>query len=64
MKYLVAALTLTAWTWTQDNGTQAYTDDPDRVPARYAEQAEKVELGVWADYPKLSVVVHSEAEED
>ena len=57
MKHLLtAALILTAWTWIQDNGVQAYTDDPDRIPAKYAEQAEKVELGIWAEYPRLSIV--------
>ncbi len=64
MKHLMMAAVLVAWTYTASNGVQAWTDDPGRIPSKYAAQAERVEVGDWADYPRLSVVVHSEAEED
>ncbi len=54
---------LVAWTFTKDNGVQVWTDDQDHIPAKYADQAERVELGPLIDYPRLSVV-DSEAEED
>ncbi len=64
MRYLLAAAALVAWTYMAGNGVQAWTDDPGRVPSKYAAQAERVEVGDWADYPRLSVVVDSEDQED
>lgn len=60
----VAVTVLVAWTYTASNGVQAWTDDPERIPLKYAAQAEHVEVGDWADYPRLSVVVDSEDQED
>ncbi len=73
MKYLVTALALVAWTYVQDNGVRAWTDDPERVPARYwlshgegppYEASERVEVGTIWDYHRTTIVVPSEDRED
>lgn len=65
---MTAVLALVAWTWTTETGVQSWTDDRERIPARYAEQAERVEIGVLADYDRFSTAAPSaktsEAPED
>jgi hypothetical protein len=33
------------WEWTTEDGSAAFTDDADRIPARYREQAKRREVG-------------------
>lgn len=40
--------------WTTDEGTLAFTDDPKRIPARYAEQARAFELQPLDDYARFT----------
>ncbi len=56
MKYLLTAA-LVAWTYTQANGIQAWTDYIERVPVRYINKAERVEIGSLWDYNRTTVVV-------
>ncbi len=63
---------MTAYFYVQDNGTQAWTDDPERVPARYQLHrgenplglSERVEIGTIWDYPRTSIVVSSEDDQE
>lgn len=48
-------LILVAWTWTDVGGALCWTDDVKRVPAKYAEQATKVEIGPLIEYPRLTI---------
>lgn len=47
---------LVAFMYTSNEGTLSYTDELKRVPAKYREQAERVVVGDWVDYPKLTIV--------
>ena len=51
---LLAAMLV--FTYTSESGTQCYTDDPKRIPAKYQANAEEITIGEWRDYPKLSIV--------
>jgi hypothetical protein len=49
---LVAAPSLagTVYSWTTEDGTAAYTDDPKRIPAKYKDQIERRQLGKLKNY--------------
>lgn len=44
----------TVWSWTTEDGTAAYTNDPKRIPAKYKDSAEKRTVGKLKNYPRLS----------
>jgi hypothetical protein len=52
----VAAPTLagTVYSWTTEDGTAAYTDDPKRIPAKYKKQVEKRQLGKLKNYKRFT----------
>lgn len=52
----VAAPTLagTVYSWTTEDGTAAFTDDPKRIPAKYKDQVERRELGKLKNYKQYS----------
>jgi hypothetical protein len=64
----VAAPTLagTVYSWTTEDGTSAYTDDPKRIPAKYKKQVDKRQLGKLKNYPRFteSQVKHEKEYED
>jgi hypothetical protein len=45
----------TAYEWTTDEGTVAFTDDPKRIPGKYKDAAVKRSLGKLRNYPRLTV---------
>ena len=55
MNHLILAV-LTVWMWTTPDGVTHYTDDAKRIPQAYQEQAERIEVGAFRDYPRLSIV--------
>ncbi len=52
----IAAPTLagTVYSWTTEDGTSAFTDDPKRIPAKYRGVAKQRELGPLEDYPRYT----------
>lgn len=52
---MIATAILIAWCWTTDIGTFSCTDTQKNIPARYAGSAYKLEIGVLADYPRLTI---------
>ena len=44
----------TVYSWTTEEGTTAFTDDPKRIPARYRSSARQRELGPLKDYSRYS----------
>lgn len=45
----------TVYSWTTEDGTESFTDDPARIPSRYKKTAEKRTVGTLKNYPRLSV---------
>jgi hypothetical protein len=45
----------TAYQWTTDEGTVAFTDDPKRIPGKYKDAAVKRDLGKLKNYPRFTV---------
>jgi hypothetical protein len=45
----------TAYQWTTDEGTVAFTDDPKRIPGKYKDAATKRDLGKLKTYPRFTV---------
>ncbi len=45
----------TVYSWTTEDGTESFTDDPARIPSRYKKTAEKRSAGTLKNYPRLSV---------
>jgi hypothetical protein len=45
----------TAYQWTTEDGTLAFTDDPKRIPAKYKDAATKRDLGKLKSYPRFTV---------
>jgi hypothetical protein len=48
--------------WVTDEGTLAFTDDPKRIPPRYAEQAQAMELLSLDDYARFTPIKTNEQE--
>lgn len=55
IRKLIAAF-IVVWFWIDAGGAYCFTDDPDRIPAIYADQAERVESGSIFDYPKTTII--------
>ena len=60
--FLVWALTLAGtasadvvYRWTTEGGTLAFTDDAEKIPARYAADAQKDSLESLRSYPRLTI---------
>jgi hypothetical protein len=49
------AQAMRAYRWETDTGALAYTDAKDRIPARYADRAELIEVPALQDYARLTV---------
>lgn len=47
-------LAATVYTWTTEDGTKAFTDDPKRIPAKYKDQVERRQLGKLKNYPRYT----------
>jgi hypothetical protein len=48
------AMAGSVYTWTTEGGTTAYTNDSERVPAKYKNSTKRRTLGALEDYPRLS----------
>jgi len=48
------ALAATVYTWTTEEGTTAFTDDPKRIPAKYKDAATQRTVGSLKNYPRLT----------
>ncbi|MAE97334.1 MAG: hypothetical protein CL910_22005 [Deltaproteobacteria bacterium] len=48
------ALAGTAWKWTAEDGSVAFTDDRERIPERFRASAERTELGPLTSYSQLT----------
>ena len=44
----------TVYSWTTEDGTSAFTDDPKRIPAKYKNKAERRQLGKLKNYKQYS----------
>jgi hypothetical protein len=44
----------TVYSWTTEDGTVSFTDDPKRIPAKYKSAAKSRQLGKLAGYPRLT----------
>lgn len=44
----------TVYSWRTEDGSHAFTDDPERIPERYREQAESRAVGALEDYEQLT----------
>ena len=53
--FAAPAVAGTAYQWTTDEGTVAFTDDPKRIPAKYKDAAVKRDLGKLKNYPRFTV---------
>ncbi len=48
------ALAGTVYSWTTDDGTSAFTDDPKRIPAKYKNKVERRQLGKLKNYKQYT----------
>ena len=48
------ALAGTVYSWTTDDGTSAFTDDPKRIPAKYKDKVERRQLGKLKNYKQYT----------
>ena len=55
MRLAPAADASTVYSWTTEDGTESFTDDPKRIPSRYKKAATKRTVGKFQHYPRLSV---------
>ena len=46
----------TAHTWTTEQGTLSFVDDPKKIPERYKEEAKQVELQSLRDYSRFTAM--------
>lgn len=44
----------TVYSWTTEDGTSAFTDDPKRIPAKYKNKAERRQLGKLKNYKQYT----------
>ncbi len=44
----------TVYSWTTEDGTEAYTNDAKRIPAKYKDSAKRRTLGKLNNYPRLT----------
>ena len=52
------------YSWTTDQGTRAFTDDAEKIPARYAEQVKEQSLQSLRSYPRLTIEAVTEKPQD
>lgn len=57
MKNLLLIMVLVVWTWTTPDGTVWFTDDEERIPSRFVDEAKTVEVGPITEYRKFTPIL-------